>query len=431
MAIDIRSPLLERFLRYIKFGTSADPTSETYPSSSSQLDLGKLLCDELIAMGVRDCMQDEFGMVWATIPASSQEFATAPMILLNSHVDTSPEAPGENVKPQVIESFDGKPITLGSSGAVIDPASCPDMLNLIGKTLVVTDGTTLLGGDDKAGVAVIMQLVSLLTNKQQDNHKIQHGPVRILFTCDEEIGQGTRHITLEKLAAHSLFEQPISPLVGYTLDGGDQGQIDEETFSADMAIVRFKGSNIHPAIAKGRMINAVRAAAMFVDLLPTDRFSPESTEGREGFLHPYDLHAGVGEATVQLILRDFDEAKLHEYKLLLDRIGEEVMLQMPGLQIEVETRDQYRNMAAGIAKLPEAVLYAEDAYKALGVSCQRTIVRGGTDGSLLTAMGLPTPNLSVGQHNIHAVTEFACLDQMVVAVEHLIELLKRWSKHKS
>ncbi len=435
MAIDIRSPLLERFLRYVNLGTSADPTSETYPSSSSQLVLGKLLCDELLAMGVRDCIQDEFGMVWATIPASSQEFATAPMILLNSHVDTSPEAPGVDVKPQVIENFDGKPITLGSSGAVIDPASCPDMFNMIGKTLVVTDGTTLLGGDDKAGVAVIMQLASNLMSQQGNEHpnssKIEHGPVRILFTCDEEIGQGTRHITHEKLASHSQSERPIAPMVGYTLDGGDQGQIDEETFSANMAIVRFKGSNIHPAIAKGRMINAVRAAAMFVDLLPTDRFSPESTEGREGFLHPYDLHAGVGEATIQLILRDFDEAKLHEYKLLLDRIGEEVMLQMPGLQIEIETKEQYRNMVTGIAKLPEAVLYAEEAYKALGVSCQRTIVRGGTDGSLLTAMGLPTPNLSVGQHNIHAVTEFACLDQMAVAVEHLIELLKRWSKHES
>ncbi len=429
MTIDIRSPLLERFLRYVQIGTSADPSSETYPSSSSQLVLTKLLHEELLAMGLRDCVLDEHGMVWATIPASSQEFADAPMVLLNSHVDTSPEAPGTNVKPHVIDSFDGKPIKLGSSGVVIDPASCSDMANLIGKTLVVTDGTTLLGGDDKAGVAVIMQLASLLTNKQEEECKIQHGPVRILFTCDEEIGQGTRHITLEKLATHSLGDQPIAPLVGYTLDGGDQGQIDEETFSADMAIVRFKGSNIHPAIAKGRMINAVRAAAMFVDLLPTDRFSPESTEGREGFLHPYDLHAGVGEATVQLILRDFDEARLHEYKLLLERIGEEVTLQMPGLQIDVETREQYRNMAAGIAKLPEAVQYAEDAYKALGVSCQRTIVRGGTDGSLLTAMGLPTPNLSVGQHNIHAVTEFACLDQMVLAVEHLAELLKRWAKH--
>jgi tripeptide aminopeptidase len=431
MTIDIRSPLLERFLRYVQIGTSADPSSETYPSSSSQLVFTKLLYEELLDMGLLDCVLDEHGMVWATIPASSQEFADAPMVLLNSHVDTSPEAPGTNVKPHVIESFDGKPIKLGSSGVVIDPASCADMANLIGKTLVVTDGTTLLGGDDKAGVAVIMQLASLLTNKQEDERKIQHGPVRILFTCDEEIGQGTRHITLEKLAAHSLSDQSIAPLVGYTLDGGDQGQIDEETFSADMAIVRFKGSNIHPAIAKGRMINAVRAAAMFVDLLPTDRFSPESTEGREGFLHPYDLHAGVGEATVQLILRDFDEAKLHEYKLLLERIGEEVTLQMPGLQIDVETREQYRNMAAGIAKLPEAVLYAEEAYKALGVSCQRTIVRGGTDGSLLTAMGLPTPNLSVGQHNIHAVTEFACLDQMVIAVEHLMELLKCWAKHKS
>jgi len=423
MSIDIRNPLLERFLRYVKIGTAADPTSETYPSSSSQLILGKVLCDELIAMGIRDAMQDEYGMVWATIPASSTKYTDAPMVLFNSHVDTSPEAPGTDVKPEVIESFDGKPIELGSSGVAINPASCPEMLDLIGKTLVVTDGTTLLGGDDKAGVAVIMQLAAYLTSQSG----LEHGPVRILFTCDEEIGQGTRHITPNKLASHALGERPISPVVGYTLDGGDQGQIDEETFSADMAIVRFKGSNIHPSIAKGRMINAVRAASLFVGLLPTDRLSPESTDGRDGFLHPYDFQAGVGEATLQLILRDFDKTKLNDYKILLQKIADEVIEQMPGLTIQVETKEQYRNMAEGLRKVPEAVSFAEEAYKSIGVDCRRTIVRGGTDGSLLTALGLPTPNLSVGQHNIHSVTEFACLDQMVIAVEHLVELLRRWT----
>ena len=427
MTIDIRNPLLERFLRYVKIGTPADPTSQTYPSSSTQLVLGKVLCEELMAMGIQDAMQDEYGMVWATIPASSTKYADAPMVLFNSHVDTSPEAPGTDVNPEVIESFDGKPIKLGSSGVAIDPANCPEMLNLVGKTLVVTDGTTLLGGDDKAGVAVIMQLAAYLTS----HSALHHGPVRILFTCDEEIGQGTRHITLGKLQSHSLGERPIAPMVGYTLDGGDQGQIDEETFSADMAVVQFKGSNIHPSIARGRMINAVRAVSMFVELLPSDRLSPESTDGRDGFLHPYDLHAGVGEATLQLILRDFDEAKLHDYKVLLERISDEVMAQMPGLKIEVTTKKQYRNMADGLRKLPEAVLFSEAAYKAIGIDCRRTIVRGGTDGSLLTALGLPTPNLSVGQHNIHSVTEFACLDQMVIAVEHLVELLRQWAVQKA
>ncbi len=243
-------------------------------------------------------------------------------------------------------------------------------------------------------------------------------PLRILFTCDEEIGQGTQRVDLARCGAD----------VGYTLDGGGIGDIDEETFSADMAIIRFTGRNIHPALAKNRMVNALRAAARFVTLLPTDHLSPESTEGRQGFLHPYDLQGAVGEATLQLILRDFETLRLSEYRGMLEDIAVEVERTFPGLKIHIESRRQYRNMADGLRKLPEAISLAEEAYRRCGITSQRTIVRGGTDGAMLTEMGLPCPNLSVGQYNIHSVLEFVCLDQMVSATEILIELVQLWGK---
>jgi tripeptide aminopeptidase len=242
-----------------------------------------------------------------------------------------------------------------------------------------------------------------------------------LFTCDEEIGHGTQQIDLKKVAAQ----------VGYTLDGGGLGDIDEETFSADMAVVRFSGKNIHPSIAKNRMINAVRAAGQFLSQLPSDRLSPESTHEREGFLHPYDLHGGVGEATLHLLLRDFDTSKLEDYRQMLEDLAIEVESGMPGLRISVKTHRQYRNMADGLKKLPKALELAERAYANLGIPCRRSIIRGGTDGAMLTEMGLPTPNLSVGQHNIHSVLEFACLDQMVAATELLVELVQLWEQNRS
>jgi tripeptide aminopeptidase len=251
-----------------------------------------------------------------------------------------------------------------------------------------------------------------------DNPAIVHGDVEILFTCDEEVGAGTQKIDMKQIQAR----------VAYTLDGGGIGEIDEETFSADLATIRFNGQNIHPSIGKGRMVNALRAAGMFLEKLPREHLSPESTEGRQGFLHPYDLRGGVGEAELSILLRDFDTEKLSEYKGLLDEIATDVQLEMQGIHIEVETQAQYRNMAEGLRRLPQAVDLAVQAYRKIGIEPRRTIVRGGTDGSQLTAMGLPTPNLSVGQHNIHSVLEFACLDHMVIAVQHLVELVQLWNQ---
>lgn len=409
-----RQRLLERFLRYVRFGTAADPSSETYPSTPAQRELGKLLCDELQQMSVTDAHQDDNALVWGTVPAT--DGGQSPTIALVAHVDTSPEAPADDVNPQVIESYGGGDIEL-SSGTVIAPTSSPELASLLGKTIITTDGTTLLGGDDKAGVAIIMELAETLI----ENPQLMHGSVRVLFTCDEEIGRGTDKIDLDKLAA----------TVGYTLDGGAAGLIDVETFSADAATVRFVGHNIHPAIAKGRMVNALRGACDFVAQLPRDAHTPETTSGREGFIHPHDISGGVGEATVELILRSFESADLETYADQIRRGAESVVAKTPGLKAEVSVRRQYRNLRDGMQDLPEAVSLAEQAFANLGRSCTKTIVRGGTDGSQLTEKGLPTPNLSSGQHNIHSVGEFACLDEMVAAVEHLIEMLSLWSELKS
>ncbi|WP_153556044.1 peptidase T [Roseimaritima sediminicola] len=407
-----RQRLLDRFLSYVSVDTAADPAAgpNQYPSSAGQWELGRLLTQQLTEMSADYPHQDDRGLVWATVPAT--DGGQGPAVALIAHLDTSPEAPSHNVQPQVIQHYEGGDIRL-PSGQVIRVDQTPELKHLVGSTLITTDGNTLLGGDDKAGVAIIMELAHHLL----ENPHLVHGPVRILFTCDEEIGRGTDYIDLDKLNA----------VVGYTLDGGDAGQLDVETFSADAASVILRGHNIHPAIAKGRMINAVRAAADFLAGLPM-RESPETTEDRQGFIHPYNISGGVGEAKVELILRSFETPELQRYAEVIRQCAQQTQQKFPGLEVEVNVRRQYRNLAEGLEKLPEAAALAEQAYQNLGHSCQRTIVRGGTDGSQLTEKGLPTPNLSSGQHNIHAVHEFACLDQMVAATEHLVELLRLWSE---
>lgn len=406
-----RTRLLERFLRYVRVDTAADPHSSDYPSSEKQRELGRILAAELSAMGADDVYQDASALVYATVPGNAGD-SPAPVVALVAHVDTSPEAPSHNVQPNVIENYDGGDIQL-SSGETITTDACSELASLVGMTLVTTDGTTLLGGDDKAGVAIIMELAETLI----ENPHLPHGPVRVVMTCDEEIGRGTDKIDLEKLAAD----------VAYTIDGGGAGVIDVETFSADAATIRFIGDNIHPALAKGRMVNAVRAASAFVASLPRDHQSPETTDGREGFIHPHSITGGVGEATVEMILRSFEEEDLETYAEQIRVAAQQVQTQFPGLEVDVSVRRQYRNLRDGLAKLPESVALAEQAFENLDRQCTREIVRGGTDGSVLTEKGLPTPNLSSGQHNIHSVREFACLDEMVQATEHLVELLSLWS----
>lgn len=410
-----RQRLLERFQRYVRVDTAADPASQSYPSSESQRDLGRILAAELTAMTALDVRQDEHALVYATVPNSTGH-SGVPVVALVAHMDTSPEAPSDNVQPQVIECYEGGDITL-PNGKVIRVDACPELEQLVGKTLITTDGSTLLGGDDKAGVAVLMELAETLI----ENPSLPHGDVKFVLTCDEEIGRGTDKIDLAALGAN----------VGYTLDGGGAGAIDVETFSADGATVKFTGYNIHPAIAKGRMINAARAATEFVSRLPRASQTPETTDGREGYIHAHTISGGVGEATVELILRSFESDDLERYADQLHAIARQVEIEFLGLTAEVQVRKQYRNLREGLAALPEAVAFAEQAFEKLGRSHSREIVRGGTDGSVLTEKGLPTPNLSCGQHNIHSVLEFACLDEMVAAAEHLIELLSLWADQRS
>lgn len=409
-----RDRLLQRFLRYVRVGTASDPNSETYPSTASQRELGKILLAELAAMSAEDAHQDDNALVWGTVPAT--DGGNSPTVAFVAHLDTSPEAPGDNVDPQVIEEYQGGDITL-PSGTTITVDDTEDLKSLVGSTLITTDGTTLLGGDDKAGAAIIMELAETLI----ENPHLVHGPVRVLLTCDEEIGRGTDKIDLEKLGA----------TVAYTLDGGGAGMIDVETFSADAATVRFVGHNIHPAIAKDRMINALRGACEFVAALPKKEQTPETTSGRESFIHPHTISGGVGEATVELILRSFETGDLKRYAQLVEKTAQSVAAGTPGLKTEVTVRRQYRNLRDGMQDLPEAITLAEQAFENLQRPCTKTIVRGGTDGSQLTEKGLPTPNLSSGQHNIHSIKEFACLDEMVQAVEHLVELLRLWSQMRS
>lgn len=410
-----RQRLLDRFLRYVQIGSAADPNTSDYPSSQGQRELGKMLRRELQAMSAQDVCQDDHALVYATVPSSVGD-ADLPVVALVAHVDTSPDAPADNVHPQVIENYSGGDIEL-ASGEIIRVGACPALRDLVGATLITTDGTTLLGGDDKAGVAIIMELVQTLI----ENPHLNHADIKVVMTCDEEIGRGTDKIDLDKLAAD----------VAYTIDGGGSGVIDVETFSADAATVRFIGDNIHPAIAKGRMVNAVRAAADFVAALPLKTDTPETTSGRQGFIHANNITGGVSEASVELILRSFDAADLETYANLLRQNASNVESQLPGLKVEVVIRRQYRNLGEGLAKLPESVTLAEQAFENLGRPYVKEIIRGGTDGSVLTEKGLPTPNLSSGQHNIHSVREFACLDEMVAAAEHLVELVALWSNQRA
>jgi tripeptide aminopeptidase len=404
--------LLDRFCRYVKIDTQADEKATTYPSSPGQLQLGKMLADELRQMGVQDANQDEHGIVLATLPANR---AKGPTIAWIAHIDTSPETSGDRVQPIVHRNYDGNDIVLpGDPTKVIRARDNPELVDLKGKTLVTTDGTTLLGADDKAGVAVIMETAAYL----MAHPEIPHGPIRICFTCDEEIGRGVDHLDLAQLGAR----------VGYTLDGGGTGEIDVETFSADLAVVTVTGINIHPALAKGAMVNAVRIASEFVSRLPRAALSPETTSDREGFLHPYRIEGGVASATIRILLRDFDTARLADHARLLEYNALALRSEYPKAAIDLQVTPQYRNMAEGLAKEPRAATLAEEAMRLIGLSPKRTIVRGGTDGSRLTELGLPTPNLSTGEHNLHSPLEFTCLEEMDTARRVLVELAQLWGQ---
>jgi tripeptide aminopeptidase len=409
-----RERLLERFLRYVQVNTMAKEETPEYPSSQGQLELGRILVEELRQAGVAEARQDRHGIVAATLPATTDR--PVPTIAFCAHLDTSPETSGVDVKPQVVENYPGGDLILpGDPNRVIRVSDNPELDQLVGRTIITSDGTTLLGADDKAGVAAIMEAAVWLT----EHPKIPHGPIRICFTCDEEVGRGVDHIDLAELGA----------TVCYTLDGQGADTIDVETFSADLAIVTIRGVNIHPSIAKGRMTNAVRVAADFLSRLPNDAISPETTEAREGFLHPYEINGGVAEVTLRILLRDFETENLGQLAQRLRNAAAGSMAAFPRAQIDVAIRHQYRNMGEGLAREPRAVAYAQRALKRLGGEAELTIVRGGTDGSRLTEMGLPTPNLATGQHAPHAPLEWACLEEITRASEWIVEIAQVWANN--
>jgi tripeptide aminopeptidase len=354
----------------------------------------------------------EHGIVTATLRGN---VPGAPTIALIAHMDTSPEASGKDVKPIVHANYDGRDIILPCDTTKVIRVDDTDGLSeLVGKTLITTDGTTLLGADDKAGVATIMQAATFLTAHPE----IRHGPIRIVFTCDEEIGHGTDKLDLDAIGA----------VVGYTLDGEGQGLIEAETFSADLAIVKVQGRNTHPGLATGKMINAIRLAGMFLSRLPQDRLSPETTSGKEGFVHPYVVEGGVESVTLRVLLRSFVDSELEAQADLLREAAASVVSEYPRACIDIEIGRQYRNMAQYLDKEPRAVRLAADAMRKVGVAPEFRAIRGGTDGSRLSEMGLPTPNLSTGMHNFHSPLEYACLEEMETAVRIIVELAQLWGE---
>ncbi|WP_020473302.1 peptidase T [Zavarzinella formosa] len=408
--------LLDRFCRYVRIHTEAAEGSTTYPSSPGQWDLGKLLLGELKEFGLKDATLDEFGIVTATLPSTVQH--ATPVIAWFAHMDTSPETSGKNVKPVLHPNYDGKDIVLPADpNRVIKVSESPELANCVGKTVITTDGTTLLGADNKAGVAVIMETVQHLLK----NPSIPHGPVKICFTCDEEIGHGVDHVDVKKLGA----------VVGYTLDGAAHSEIEGETFSGDKATVVIRGKNIHPSIAKGRMTNAIRLAGLFIERLPRTSLTPETSEGRQGFLHPYRIDGAVAEVTITYLVRDFITAKLTEYADVLRSVAKTITAEYADAKIEVRINEQYRNMADGMQNEPRAMKLAVEATKRAGLNPKVGIIRGGTDGSMLTAKGLPTPNLSTGEHNPHSPLEWTCLEEMESAVKVLVELAQLWGQEKA
>jgi len=405
------STLLDRFLRYVAIDTQAQEHAETYPSSPNQLVLGAMLRDELLAMGLKDARQTEYGIVHATITGN---VPGAPVVAFNSHVDTSPETTAANVKPQILRNYAGGDIVLpGDPTKVIRVADNLELEKLHGKTIITTDGTTLLGADDKSGVSVIMELAKALV----DTPGIPHGDVKIVFTCDEEIGKGVLHLEPADLGAD----------VAYTLDGQGTAEVEGETFSADRATVTIAGVNIHPSIGKGRMVNALKLAAKFLEMLPQDGLSPETTAEREGFVHPYTIEGGVGSVKLQFLLRDFETPKLAEQAEMLRGFARDLVARYPKASVDVSVVPQYRNMRDGMEKEPRAVPFALEAVRRAGQVPKQLSIRGGTDGAQLTAKGLPTPNLSCGEHNPHSPLEWTCLEEMEANVKVLVELVQVWA----
>jgi tripeptide aminopeptidase len=405
---------LERFLRYVRIDTQADPSSTTVPSTAKQLDLSRLLVAELQDLGLQDAKLDEHGYVLATLPATVER--ETPTIALFAHVDVAYDAPATNVQPQVVHYEGGRLPLPGDPSVALDPEISPRLADHVGHELVTSDGTTLLGADNKAGVAEIMTAVAYLL----EHPELEHGPVRICFTRDEEIGKGVEKLDLDRLSADAA----------YTIDGGTLGHIEDETWSALKATVVFTGVAAHPGSAKGRLVNAGKIAADFVAGFPRDGLSPETTEGRDGFVHPWSTVSSEETATVRIILRDFDRDQLAGHEQLVRRLAEEAAAAYPGARVEVDVVEQYRNMKDYLRDHPGVVEAAEEAVRRAGAEPTLTFIRGGTDGSVLSARGLPTPNIFTGGEDFHSRHEWICVADMGSAVATIVHLAQVWAEER-
>ena len=403
----------ERFLRYVAIDTQSDPASATCPSTEKQKDLGRLLASELREMGLSDAHLDEHGYVYATIPANTDK--RVPVICFCSHMDTSPDCTGANVKPQIVRNYSGGDIVLPSDPTqVIRAADHPALADQIGNDIITTDGTTLLGADNKAGIAEIMDATLFMLR----NPHIKHGAIRVLFTPDEEIGRGVDKVDLKKLGAD----------FAYTIDGETAGNIEDETFCADGVTITIEGVSTHPGFAKGKMEHAIKIAAAIVERLPKTNCSPETTEGRQGFLHPVGIYGALETTTLELIVRDFAESGLKEKEALLEDIVKEVMRDFPRSTYRMEIKQQYRSMKQVIDRHPEIVDNAVEAIRRAGLTPTKTAIRGGTDGSRLSFMGLPCPNIFAGEHAFHSRLEWVSVQDMEKAVQTIVHLAMVWEE---
>jgi tripeptide aminopeptidase len=407
--------VLDRFLRYVAYDTQSNERSTTYPSTDTQLVLLRDLAAELQAAGVTDAGVDQFGYVMATIPATTTK-PGVPTIGFIAHVDTSPEMSGAGVRPIVHRAYDGRDLVLPDDPAVVlRLADNPALAEQLGHEIVTASGTTLLGADNKAGVAEIVTAAAYLIAHPE----IPHGPIRIAFTPDEEIGHGTDHFDVGRFGARCA----------YTMDAGRRGEIETESFSADAMTVTFHGFNTHPGYAKGRMVNAIKIAAAFIERLPQDTLSPETTDGSDGFVHPYVIQAAVDRTAVRLLVRDFDTGELKRKEAMLERLAVEAAAAYPGSRVEFSVEESYRNMKEILDHRPEIAEHARTAIRRAGIEPRSRPIRGGTDGCRLSFMGLPTPNLFAGEHNFHSRLEWVSVQDMEKAVEVIVHLCQIWAEH--
>ena len=413
-AVTTKTSVVERFLRYVTYDTQSAEGSSTYPSTLKQLVLLDQLVKELREIGLADAARDQHGYVTATIPATTKK-SKVPVIGFVAHVDTSPEMSGENVKPIIHRNWQGGDITLPDDPtAVIRASEYAPLREQVGNDIITASGKTLLGADNKAGVAEIVAAAEYLVAHPE----LPHGAIRLAFTPDEEVGGGTTHFDVKKFGA----------FCAYTMDGSVRGQLDAETFSADSMTVTFQGRNTHPGFAKNAMVNSIKIAADFIQRLPRGRLSPESTEGREGFVHPYSLNAAVDRTSVKFIIRDFTTPGLHEKEALLEKLARETVADWPGATCAVDVQESYRNMREVLDQYPAIVENAREAIRRAGLELRETAIRGGTDGSRLSFMGLPTPNVFAGENNFHSRLEWVSVQDMEKAVEVIVHLCRVWEE---